>query len=107
LDGWQGEVGPATAYIRLLDTSRSDASAVAVSTLILKDVALDAISRDGIYFSLDVKEIDLHARYTVSVLIDIDGDGQSSRGDYRSMQAYPVLTHGHPNRVEIHAKRIL
>ena len=106
LEGWQGEPGPATVYVRVLDTSRADASAVTVSTLAIRDVALDLMDKDGIDFSLDIPAVDPMTRYTVSVLVDLNGDGQSSQGDYRSMRAYPVLTCGHGNRVEVHARRI-
>jgi hypothetical protein len=106
LDGWQGESGLATVYVRVLDTSRADASAVMVSTLTIRDIALDLMERDGIDFSLDIQAVDPRITYTVSVLVDLDGDGQSSPGDYRSMRAYPVLTHGHGNRVEVLARRI-
>jgi len=106
LEGWQGELGPATVYVRLLDTSRANSPALTVSTLILKEVALDVMERDGINFAMEIAEIDPHAHYTVSALVDLNGDGQSSRGDYLSMQAYPVLTYGHENQVEVHAKRI-
>jgi uncharacterized lipoprotein YbaY len=106
LEGWQGEPGPATVYVRVLDTSQADAPAVMVSTLTLKEVALDLMEQDGIEFSVEIPAVDPRTRYTVSVLVDLDGDGQSSPGDYRSMQAYPVLTHGHGNRVEVCARRI-
>lgn len=106
LDGWQGEPGLATVFVGVLDTSRADASAATVSTLTLRDVALELVGKDGINFSLETDAADPRAHYTVSVLVDLDGDGQSSPGDYRSMRAYPVLTHGHGNRVEIHARRI-
>jgi len=106
LEGWQGEIGPATVYVRLLDTSRANAPALTISSLIFKDVALDVMGQDGIDFAMDIAEIDPHAYYTVSVLVDLNGDGQSSRGDYLSMQAYPVLTHGHENQIRVHAKRI-
>jgi hypothetical protein len=106
LEGWQGERGPATVYVRLLDTSRADAPALTVSILTFKRVALDVMEQDGTDFVMDIAEVDPHAHYTVSVLVDLNGDGQSSRGDYQSMQAYPVLTHGHGNRVDIYAKRI-
>lgn len=106
LEGWQGEPGPATVYVRLLDTSRADASAVTVSTLTLREVALDLVAQEGIDFSLEVPAVNPRTRYTVSVLVDLDGDGQSSPGDYRSMEAYPVLTRGYGNRVEVHASRI-
>jgi len=107
LEGWQGEPGPATVVVRVLDTSRADAPAVTVSTLTLRDVALDNLmEQDGIDFSLKILRVNPRTRYTVSVLVDLDGDGQSSPGDYRSMQSYPVLTHGHGNWVEVHARRI-
>jgi hypothetical protein len=106
LDGWQGELGPATVYVRVLDTSRADASAVTVSTLTIRNVGLGLMGPEGIDFSLETDAADPRAHYTISVLVDLDGDGQSSPGDYRSMRAYPVLTHGHGNRVEVHARRI-
>ena len=106
LEGWQGEPGPATVYVRLLDTSRVNAPAMTVFTLTFKEVALVVMEHDGIDFAMNIAEVDPHARYTVSVLVDLNGDGQSSRGDYQSMQAYPVLTHGHENRVKVYAKRI-
>ena len=106
LEGWQGEPGPATVVVRVLDTSRADAAAVTVSTLTLNEVALDLMEQEGIEFSLEIPALDPRTRYTVSVLVDLDGDGQSSPGDYRSMQAYPVLTHGHGGWVEVHARRI-
>jgi hypothetical protein len=106
LEGWQGESGPATVYVRLLDTSRADASAITVCTLTIRDVALALMVQEGIGFSLDVPAVDPRVTYTVSVLVDLDGDGQSSRGDYRSMQTYPVLTRGYGNRVEVNAERI-
>jgi hypothetical protein len=106
LKGWQGEPGPATVYVCLLDTSRADVPALTVSTLTFKEVALDAMEQDGTDFVMDIAEVNPHAYYTISVLVDLNGDGQSSRGDYQSMQAYPVLTHGHGNQVEVYAKRI-
>ena len=106
MEGWQGEPGPATVFVQVLDTSRANAHAVTVSTHTIRDVALDLMERDGIDFSLDIPAVDPRTRYTVSVLVDLDGDGQSSPGDYRSMQAYPVLTYGHGNRVDVCARRI-
>jgi hypothetical protein len=44
--------------------------------------------------------------YTVSVLVDLDGDGQISRGDFVNMASYPVLTFGHPEDVRIRVRRV-
>jgi hypothetical protein len=82
LDGWGGEPGPATVYVRLLDTSRIDAAARKVAEVVLYDVQLDRVH------------------------VDLDGDGRKSKGDYLNMQSYPVITRGHPNQVEVQARRI-
>jgi hypothetical protein len=106
LDGWQGEPGPATVYARLLDTSWIDAPAKTVDEVVLHDVRLDEIQDKGLAFSLAVQEVDPRARYEVSVLVDLDGDGETSAGDFRNTASYPVLTRGFPDEVEVRAHRI-
>ena len=49
---------------------------------------------------------DERARYAVRVHVDIDGDGQVSRGDYLNMESYPVLTYGHPSRVTVRVQEV-
>lgn len=106
LDGWRGEPGPATVYVRLLDTSRMDAPALVVDEVILDEVWLDQIGDDGIEFRLAVEEVRCRVRYQVSALVDLDGDGRISVGDYASTRSYPVLTGGFPNEVEVHVQPI-
>jgi hypothetical protein len=106
LDGWGGEPGPATVYVRLLDTSRIDAAARKVAEVVLYDVQLDRVQDDGIEFCLMVGDLDPRAQYEIGVLVDLDGDGRKSKGDYLNMQSYPVITRGHPNQVEVQARRI-
>ncbi|MBN1641367.1 MAG: hypothetical protein JXA09_09030 [Anaerolineae bacterium] len=106
LDGWRGEPGPATVYARLLDTSWMDAPARTIDQVVLTDVWLDQVQAEGLTFSLSAQEVDPLARYEVSVLVDLDGDGETSVGDYRSTSSHPVLTRGFPDQVEVHAQRI-
>jgi hypothetical protein len=106
LDGWQGEPGPATVYIRLLDTSRIDAAARKVVELILYEVWLDRAPEDGIAFCMRVGELDARARHEMGVLVDLDGDGRKGVGDYLNTIAYPVLTRGYPDYIEVHVRRI-
>ena len=40
-------------------------------------------------------------RYEVSVLVDLDGDGKTGKGDYINKQSYPVLTKGFPDFAEV------
>jgi hypothetical protein len=67
---------------------------------------VDHLQLEGMHFCIPVEEVDARARYEVSVLVDLDGDGQKGVGDYISVSAYPVLTHGHPDSVDILVRRI-
>jgi uncharacterized lipoprotein YbaY len=106
LDGWQGEPGSATVYVRLLDTSLMDVAARRIAETIVHDIEVDHLQLEGMHFCIPVEEVDARARYEVSVLVDLDGDGQKGVGDYISVSAYPVLTHGHPDSVDILVRRI-
>ena len=105
-DSWRGEPGPATVYVRLLDTSRVDTSARKIAELVLYDVRLDEISEEGLGFCLEANEVDPRARYEVGVFVDLIGDGRKRAGDYLNTRAYPVLTHGFSNYVEIYVHPI-
>jgi hypothetical protein len=53
-------------------------------------------------FSIPVAfEVNESATYYVSAHADIDGDGQTSKGDWVSMTAHPVLSHGNVNEASI------
>lgn len=106
LDGWRGESGPATVYVRLLDTSLIDAPARIVDEVVVEDVRLDRVKDDGIEFRVMARELDARARYQVGVLVDLDGDRRISVGDYVNTRAYPVLTRGFPDQVQIHVQRV-
>lgn len=106
LDEWRGEPGPATVYVRVQDTSRIDAPARIVAEDRLREITLDRLREDGIEFRMVVRELEPRTRYEVSVLVDLDGDGRISGGDYVSTSAYPVLTRGFPSYVEVHVRPI-
>jgi hypothetical protein len=57
-------------------------------------------------FELSGLAPDERKRYSVRVLIDLDGDGAISRGDYISTTDHPVLTGGHPWNVVINVERV-
>jgi hypothetical protein len=77
-----------------------------VDQVVLHDLRLDEVQDEGVVFCLVALEVDPRARYEVSVLVDLDGDGETSVGDYRNTVSYPVLTRGFPDEVEVRAKRI-
>jgi hypothetical protein len=84
-----------------MDVSRAGAASPVVAETVLRDVRLDRAAKEGIDFRIPVSQIDPVAHYSVRALIDLDGDGRASVGDYVSTQSHPVLTRGHPDRVEI------
>jgi hypothetical protein len=106
LEDWDGEPGPATVHLRVLDTTRIDARSATAGELVLHDVRLDRAAKDGIDFRISVDEVDPQARYEVAAWIDVDRDGVRSRGDYVSTASHPVLTRGNPDHVQVPVRRI-
>lgn len=96
----------ATLFVSLHDTSYADAPAETVTSLVQADVSYDAHARNHLPFVLRGQIHDETATYTVSVHLDLDGDGKVSRGDYINVQSYPVLTRGHPDFVTIRVKQV-
>ena len=96
----------AKAYVRLLDTSMADAPSRLVAETVLKDISQQANLGNPIPFALDGDPPDERRSYTISVLVDLDGDGKVSPGDFINTQSYPVLTFGYPNKVSVQVKQI-
>jgi uncharacterized lipoprotein YbaY len=92
----------AKAYVRLLNTSLADAASAAVAEQVIDHIS----TGEKAAFILEPNSIDERDSYTVSVLVDLDGDGKVSKGDYISMQSYPVLTYGYPNELTVEVKKV-
>ncbi len=96
----------ATMHVRLEDVSVADAPARVVAEDTRRDVSFDPQSEESLKFAIEGAEPDLKASYSVRAHIDLDGDGQVSRGDFISMQSYPVLTFGYPRQVSVLVRRV-
>lgn len=96
----------ATLYVFLEDTTYADDSAVKVAEQITKDVAYDARTHNSLPFALYGEVPDQRAHYTVRVLVDLNGDGKTSRGDFINMESYPVLSRENPTDVTIRVERV-
>jgi uncharacterized lipoprotein YbaY len=96
----------ATVHVRLEDTSRADAPARIVAEQVLEDVSHTAGAETRLPFALEATSVDEKSRYTVRAHVDVDGDGKVSRGDFLSMESYPVLTFGFPNNVSVQVKEL-
>lgn len=98
-------VGPgATVSVTLEDVSLLDSAAVVVAKAVMP--LAGAAAGANIPFSITVPGADETASYGVRAHVDTTGSGNVSPGDLVSMQAYPVLTQGHPDRVVVEVRRI-
>lgn len=94
------DLSNATVYVRLQETTQADALARTITEEVLTQ-ARERTTSGILPFTLCGEGIDPRARYTISVHIDVNGDGAVSRGDYIHAASIPVLTYGHPNRVHV------
>jgi len=92
-------------FIRLEDTTYADAPARAVAERVIESVAYDG-GASGIPFSLDVPAVAGRVRLTLQVLVDVDGDGQATPGDYINMVSVPVPIDAAVEEIEVPVRRI-
>ena len=96
----------AKVQIRLEQTSLVEMPAQVVSERILKDLPAKLVEGRKIPFVLYGPQPIPRERYTVSVHVDMQGDGRIRVGDYINMQSYPVLTFGHPEQVVVRVRQV-
>ena len=103
----QAHLPPSTkAYVRLLDVSAADAPSRTVAEEVLTDISQKANSGQSIPFSLNGILQNKGGSYIISVLVDVNGDGKISAGDFINKQSYPVLTFGYPSKVSVLVKQV-
>ena len=97
---------PAHVLVELENISRADAPSQVVAGLQLVTGVLHG--RDLIPFAIEVPAGTLNERslYSVRVHVDVSGSGEVERGDYITMQSYPVLTRGHGDKVHVVVRRV-
>lgn len=96
----------ATMYVRLERITAADIASKVIAQYVERDVAFHPKTFGGLSFAIVGNPPDPQASYAVRVLIDIDGDGAVSKGDFISMQSYPVITFGHPREVSILVRQV-
>lgn len=106
---FEGEVpsfNGATMYVYLENITVADIASEVVAKYVERGVTFGPKVGKVLSFSIVVKALDCRASYAVRVHIDIDGDGQVSRGDFISTQSYPVITFGYPKEVLIFVREV-
>jgi len=94
-----------TIYVRVEEVGRLDAPASRVAEVVLRGVNVFPGS-PPIPFTISELFPDPSRRYVVRVHADVDGDGKVSRGDYVSVQSYPVLHTVEADRVDIVVREV-
>lgn len=105
-DPTPADLSGAKVYIRLEDTSLADGPSRIVSEQVLTDVPARATAKGSLPFTLCGEQPDSKTSYSVSVHIDMQGNGKISHGDYINTESYPVLTYGYPNRITMRVRRV-
>ena len=82
-------IGNATVRIRLEDARTADAPAPILAELIIPDVDFSSTEQPGVPFVLKTS-MPPPIGCSIRVLIDVDGDGAVSKGDYISKISSPV-----------------
>jgi hypothetical protein len=85
-------------HVFLEDTTYADASAIIVRH--------DVLAAGALVFEMTGLTVEPQRVYTIRVLVDLDGDGRVSRGDFITTESYPVLTRGRPAEVTVVVRRI-
>lgn len=104
------EVAPpftgATMYVRLENITAADTASEVVADYVERGVTFDPKTSSVLSFAIACNPPDPRDSYAVRVHIDVDGDGEVSKGDFVSMQSYPVITFGHPTEVSILVREV-
>ncbi|WP_048194986.1 YbaY family lipoprotein [Methanococcoides methylutens] len=87
----------ATIYLKVNDVSLQDVASVVMSEDTIDDVSMDAGDIQPVPYMIYHPELDERMTYSLSVHVDVDGDGSLSNGDY-----YTTTSHKVPNEPGVH-----
>ena len=96
----------ATVHVHLEDVSYADAPSRVVAEQVIPDVSHEPGTEHTLRFALYGDAPDEKGRYIVTVHVDLQGQGRVTRGNYLSVESYPVLTHGNPNQLSVRLREV-
>ena len=98
-------ISGATLIATLQDTREADAPARIVRKHMLPSVSHDPARSRSLPFSLEY-DAPASLGLTVSVLVDLDGDGRTSPGDFINMESYRVKSEVNRQKVRVRVFRV-
>lgn len=98
----------ASIHIYLEDVSLLDREAKVVVEKTIQSVSCENGTKKQLQFVIHQEKIkiDQRANYSIRVHIDLQNNKIINKGDYLTMQNYPVLTFGSPNSIIVHVKEV-
>ncbi|WP_167880979.1 YbaY family lipoprotein [Methanococcoides sp. AM1] len=96
----------ATIYLKVEDVSLQDVASVVISEDTIDDVSMDAGNIEPLLYMINHPDLDERMTYSLSVHVDVDGDGRLSNGDYYSTWHNPVPTDPGVHDLDVHVELI-
>ncbi|QTF90926.1 YbaY family lipoprotein [Halomonas sp. BM-2019] len=96
----------ATLHVYLEDVGRVDAPSLTLAAVSIPNIRHQAGRESRLDFTLRGGPVDTAAHYSVRAHVDLASNGRLDPGDLITVQSYPVLTFGHPDRVVLRVKEI-
>jgi uncharacterized lipoprotein YbaY len=96
----------ATVRVYLEDVSLLDAPSKVVAEQVIPNISHEKGTEERLEFALYGEIPDERASYSIHVHVDLQGDEEIQRGDYITMQSYPVLTFGYPDTVLVRVRQV-
>lgn len=96
----------ATLHVYLEDVSRVDAPSATLAEVSIPNLRHQAGRESRVDFALQGGPVDTAAHYSVRAHVDLANNGRLDPGDLVTVESYPVLTFGHPDRVTLRVKKI-
>ena len=94
----------ATLIVTVQDTQEADAPARVLCKQDFRNISRLRDSSDSLRFAFECEDIPKNPFVIVNVLVDLDGDGCVSRGDYINTEFCPVQFS--PNEMRIRVRRV-
>lgn len=99
-------VTPVSVRVEVEDISRADMPSEVVGQQSIRTGLVRGGEEIPFEITIPAGLINAQRFYSVRVHIAMSDSGEIERGDYISMQSYPVLTRGHGDRVSVVVRRV-
>ncbi|WP_319506995.1 YbaY family lipoprotein [uncultured Methanolobus sp.] len=96
----------ATVYLEVEDVSLQDVASTVISEESIVGVSMNVSDIQPVTYLIKYPELEERRTYSLSVHVDVDGDGRLSNGDYYSTWHNPVPTDPGIHELDVHVEII-